>query len=89
MRSEVTDEFKKRFNELPDEVKQLARKAYRLWKSNPAHPSLRFKEIQAQDSIWSIRIGLGWRALGLRRNDVITWFWIGFHADYDKLIRTL
>jgi hypothetical protein len=29
---------------------------------------------------------MGYRALGVRRDDTIVWFWIGSHADYDKLL---
>jgi hypothetical protein len=37
--------------------------------------------------MYSIRVGKGWRALGLLDGDTITWFWIGSHAEYDRLIR--
>jgi hypothetical protein len=32
-----------------------------------------------------VRIGLGYRALGIRTGDEVVWFWIGSHADYDQL----
>jgi hypothetical protein len=31
-------------------------------------------------------VTLDCRALALLEDDEITWFWIGTHADYDKLI---
>ncbi|BCU12990.1 hypothetical protein OA58_04395 [Microcystis aeruginosa NIES-88] len=31
---------------------------------NPSHPSLEFKEVNQEDQIWSIRVGIGWRAQG-------------------------
>jgi len=37
-------------------------------------------------SICSARVGARYRAVGLRDGDVIIWFWIGSHADYDKLM---
>jgi len=40
-------------------------------------------------SVYSIRVGIGWRALGLNVDDAIVWFWIGSHADYIKLLRDL
>jgi hypothetical protein len=37
--------------------------------------------------IYSVRVGRAWRALGLRRDyDRMVWFWIGSHADYDRLL---
>jgi len=34
----------------------------------------------------SARVGSGYRALGLDEGDTVQWFWIGTHAQYDKLI---
>jgi hypothetical protein len=34
-------------------------------------------------------VGLGHRALGIVDDDIIVWFWIGTHAEYDRLLRTL
>jgi hypothetical protein len=73
---------------VPEDVRRKARKNYRLWLDNPQHPSLGFKPIGAT-GIWSVRVGIGWRALGLVADDTITWFWIGSHADYDTLIRSV
>ncbi|MGI8982212.1 MAG: hypothetical protein ACR2FY_23515 [Pirellulaceae bacterium] len=86
MKSQLNDDFLACFGRLPDEVKEAARKNYRLWKENPAHPSLHFKRIHTKDAIYSVRVGRGWRALGLLEGDVITWFWIGSHAEYDAMI---
>jgi hypothetical protein len=36
-----------------------------------------------------VRIGLAYRALGVRDGDDVVWFWIGSHADYDQLLREL
>ncbi len=86
MRSRVTEDFLARFARLPVEVQARARRNYRLWRENPAHPSLRFKRIHGREPLYAVRIGLGWRAVGLVEGDLVTWFWIGSHADYDKLI---
>ena len=32
---------------------------------------------------------LGYRALGLLEDDEITWFWIGTHTEYDRLLTKL
>ena len=86
MRSFLTDDFRNNYRHLPQEVKRAARKNYRLWKANPNHPGLQFKQIHTAEALYSVRVGRGWRALGLREGDAIYWFWIGSHAEYDKLI---
>jgi hypothetical protein len=40
-----------------------------------------------RSAVYSIRVGLGWRALGLVEHDTVTWFWIGSHAEYDRLVK--
>lgn len=87
MNSQLTPDFLACFAKLPDAVKEQARRCYQLWRDNPAHPGLHFKRIHGQENVYSVRIGLGWRALGLLEDDTISWFWIGSHADYDTLIR--
>ena len=56
--------------------------AYQLLRQDPKHPSLHFKKI---DVLWSVRIGLHYRALGAEIEDGGLWFWIGTHADYDGM----
>ena len=87
MNSRLAQDFLVCFAGLPDEVKGLARQSYRRWKENPSRPGVRFKRIHNQEAMYSVRIGRGWRALGLLDSDTITWFWIGSHAEYDQLIR--
>jgi hypothetical protein len=71
------------YRDLPESVRNLANKNFELLKANPYHPSLHFKKI---DNLWSVRVGARYRALGLDRGETIVWFWIGPHAEYDKLI---
>jgi hypothetical protein len=85
--SEVTEEFLAAFRRLPDRIKRLARKNYRTWKRNPHHPGLDFKRVGKRSPIYSVRIGIGWRTLGLMEDETIVWFWIGSHAEYDRLIK--
>jgi len=86
VKSRRTRRFREAFAELPNEVKERARNAYRLFRDNPHHPSLRFKRVHPTDPIYSVRIGLGYRAVGVIEGDTIYWYWIGSHADYDRLI---
>jgi hypothetical protein len=84
--SRTTRSFRTAFAALPDEVQGQARRAYRLFLANPGHPSLRFKKVEQTENVYSVRIGLGYRALGVLEGSVIIWFWIGSHADYDRLV---
>jgi hypothetical protein len=89
LKSKVTDDFVACFSRLPVAVKSQARRNYRLWRANPSHPGLHFKRIYGQEDLYSVRVGLGWRALGLVEGDTIYWYWIGSHAEYDKLLKRL
>jgi hypothetical protein len=74
---------------LPDNAQRQARRAYRLFGRDPDHPSLRFKQVHSKEPVFSVRIGLHYRAVALRHRDELVWFWIGTHADYDQLLRSL
>ena len=89
MTSRTTERFRKAFAFLPGHVQQRAREAYRQFRDDPAHPSLRFKQVHASRPIFSARVGLSYRALAVRDDDSLIWFWIGTHADYDQLLRNL
>lgn len=84
MKSHITKEFRQLFQNIPEEVKEKAREAYRLWLNNSRHPSLHFKKVHQQIPLYSVRIGINWRALGLLEKGAIYWFWIGSHEDYNK-----
>jgi hypothetical protein len=91
VKSELSPDFFGLFRKLPERVRHTARKNYKLWKANPHHPSLEFKPIKGTENIYSIRVGIGWRAVGVlkKSDDAIVWFWIGSHSEYDKLIKLL
>ena len=88
MRSSRTQNFRQQFLKLPPQVKKVATKNYQLWQKMPFHPSLQFKLVKPKENIWSVRIGIGWRALGVMKvnENKIVWFWLGSHADYDKIL---
>ena len=89
MNSRVTEDFLACFAVLPEAIKSQARRAYRRWRQNPSHPGLHFKRVHDREPIYSVRVGRGWRVLGLLEGDTITWFWIGSHAEYDRLLERL
>ena len=63
--SHTTETFRRLFSQLPLHVQQSASRAYQRWQDNPHHPSLQFKQIHETRPIFSIRIGLHYRALGI------------------------
>lgn len=89
MNSSITKGFRNQLDALPAEVQDQAERAYALWRSDPYHPSLQFKQVSRREPIYSVRVGIGYRALGLRERDHILWFWIGSHAQYDEFLKRL
>jgi len=89
MISRTTRRFRLALAQLPGQVRQQAREAYRLFSLDPNHPSLRFKKVHPTEPVYSARISIGYRAVGVFDGDEIIWFWIGSHADYEKLLERL
>lgn len=89
MKSSVTKSFRKGFNKLPASVRKQAVKAYRLWQKDLSHPSLQFKRVSQRQPIYSVRVSLNYRTLGLLESDCIYWFWIGTHDEYDELLKRI
>ena len=86
MKSVTTDRFRKALAKLPKDIQGRARRAYQLWKQNNNYPGLHFKQIADDPPVYSVRISLSYRALGVKKEDTIIWFWIGSHEDYNNLI---
>ena len=89
MTSRATPRFWAAYRELPRDIREAAQKAYRLFRDDPNHPSLQFKKVHDREPIYSVRVTGGYRVLGALEKDEVTWFWIGSHADYDRVLRKL
>ena len=89
MNSHTTRRFRALFSSLPKHAQRQAREAYDLFRQNQSHPGLRFKQVHSAPPIYSARVSIGYRALGVVEGDTVTWFWIGAHAEYDKLLQNL
>jgi hypothetical protein len=89
MKSSATKTFHKRLILLPAAVQEQAAKAYEIWREDPYHPSLQFKRVNQKPPIYSVRINLNYRALGLLESDRIYWYWIGTHDEYDELLKRM
>lgn len=86
MNSGTTRDFRELLAALPAGVRRQVREAHRQFLANPNHPGLRFKQVHTPPPIYSVRIGGGHRAVGVLKGDKVTWFWVGSHADYDRLL---
>lgn len=89
MTSRTTAQFRKALAELPVPVQEQSRHAYRMFQQNPQHPSLRFRQVHQTLPVYSVRVGLHCRAVGVRDSEEIVWFWIGPHAEYDHVLTQL
>jgi hypothetical protein len=75
-------EFWVLYRALPATVQELADRAFAMVKANPRHPSIQLKKV---GRYWSARVGIHYRAVAVDAPDGLLWFWIGSHAEYDKL----
>ena len=89
MISRLHPHFRRDFARLPREIQQRARNAYRRFQADPTHPGLQFKRLSASLPLWSVRVTDSYRAVGVRINDELVWFFIGTHAEYDRMLANL
>jgi len=89
VKSRTTTQFRQAFSKLPEKVQEQTRAAYRQFKKNPGHPSLRFKKVHQRLPIYSARISKSYRAVGQLDGDSIIWFWVGSHTEYERLLSDL
>lgn len=71
MKSHVTINFRKHLAGLPQNVQTQAQRSYELWRENPYHKSLQFKQVSRKQAIYSVRVGMGYRALGLIEDEAL------------------
>ncbi len=85
MKHFANPDFWTTYHALPATVRELADRNFELLKNDPRHPSLHLKKVA---HFWSVRVGISYRALATEVPEGLIWFWIGSHAEYDRLIRT-
>lgn len=88
MKSRRTKRFREFYDALPERIPRDADTAYARLASNPNHPGLNFERMQGVKApLYSARVNEQYRVLGRGEDgDVIVWFWIGTHQEYDKLL---
>ena len=89
MISHTTKTFWKLYEALPEQIQRAAKTAYRRFEQDSSHPGLQFKSVHETKPIYSARISRDYRAVGVKNDDEIVWFWIGSHGDYDKILSRL
>jgi hypothetical protein len=89
VKSATTARFRAQYAAAPLTVRTKIQAAHALWLEDPGHPSLRFKKVHASEPIYSARVDLDWRALGLLDGDTVVWFWVGPHSEYERLLKKL
>ena len=85
MRHFANPSFWECYRKLSRDVQELADKNFKLLKENPGHPSLHLKKV---GRYWSARVGIKYRTVAVEVEEGLVWFWIGTHAEYDKLIQS-
>ncbi len=83
MNHRATPRFWACYRQLPEEIQRLADRAYEFLRGDPRHPSLHLKKVGA---LWSVRVGLHYRALAVEDDADFIWVWIGPHDKYDRLV---
>ncbi len=87
----LQNSFNKKFSsfycKLPPYVQKQANRAFEHFGLNTRYPSLEFKCVNQQAARYSIRINhKGYRALGRMKDDIMYWYWIGPHDEYERRI---
>lgn len=83
MKHHTSPGFWDRYQALPEHVRDQADEAFERLNVDPRYPSVHFKKV---GRFWSARVGLRYRALAVEADDGLVWFWIGSHADYDRIV---
>jgi hypothetical protein len=76
--------FWEAYEKLPSSIRAKADRRFARLRSDPFHPSLHFKQV---GRYWSARVNENYRAVAIRNNEDVIWFWIGAHAEYDRLLK--
>lgn len=84
MKHRATATFWVHYDRLSKRERARAEKAFKLLQTDPRHQSLHFKSV---GELWSARASLELRALALPSDNGFDWIWIGYHAEYEKLLK--
>lgn len=77
----LTEEFKKSYKKLPEDIKKKVKKQLRFLSSNPAHPSLRIHKLNGE---WEFYVDIHYRCFFLREGSRFTLLTVGIHRIVDR-----
>ena len=84
-----TKEFKEQYDRLPARIRELADRAFALFRENPNHPSLELHNLHdtargshRRNSV-AVSITRQYRAIFAQDDGDNVWYWIGTHSDYN------
>lgn len=86
-----TRSYRDLYAKLPGTVRQIAEKKFLLFVENSHHPSLRLHKLRPHGpgsrlvNRLSVSVTRNYRALFWVDGQVNVWYWIGTHAEYDRL----
>ena len=83
MKHRACTRFWDRYHRIPVSVRRADDLAYAQLRRDSRHSALHFKKV---GRFWSVCVGLHFRALATDEGTELVWFWIGTHAEYDRII---
>lgn len=87
LQNSFNKKFSSFYSKLPPYVQKQAERAFAHFEFDTRYPSLEFKCVNQQAARYSIRINhKGYRALGRMKDDIMYWYWIGTHDEYERRI---
>ena len=90
MKSFKTVQFTKLLANLPNEIQKIARKNYQLLKADNKYPGLNFQTNYCNDYyFYTVRLGLYHKALGVKKGQIIIWFWKGSQEDDNNMFNQI
>ncbi|MBI4827145.1 MAG: hypothetical protein HY807_12120 [Nitrospirae bacterium] len=77
----LTEEFKKSYKRLPEDIKKRVKKQLRFLSSNPAHPSLKIHKLNGE---WEFYVDIHYRCFFLREGSKFALLTVGIHRIVDR-----
>jgi hypothetical protein len=89
IKSVRTRQFKRLFDRLPLHIQEIAEQKFKLFKTDPYHPSFRHRIIQSSLHFshphHEFRITRDYRATCFVDEDIYVWVFIGSHTKFDEI----
>jgi len=76
-----TDEFKKAYKKLPEDIKKKVKKQLKFLSANSAHPSLKIHKLNGE---WEFYVDIHYRCFFLREGGKFILLTVGSHRIVDR-----